>query len=82
MAEGAFADLSCADARRALESTSGVVVVSADGGCGMLAEGSVVVSGAVPRLRWPFIWKPIRSEGRMYVAFGPALGRLSDSGIH
>ena len=76
---GTWSDMSCADAKKALESTPGAVVVSSAGGCGQIAEGSLVISGSVPRARWPLIWKHGISEGRMYVARGTAIRRLSDS---
>lgn len=81
MRVNSFADMSCADAKRALVSTPGIVVVSAAGGCGRLTEESLVVSGSVPRRQWPAIWKPMRSEGRMYVAYGSPIRRVSDSSV-
>ena len=72
-------DLSCADAKTALEVTPGAVVISSAGGCGSISDGALVISGSVPRSRWPMIWKEGRSEGRMYVARGTAIRRLSDS---
>jgi hypothetical protein len=61
-------DVSCADGKRELATTSGVVVVSAAGECGEIADGSEVISASVSRRVWPIIWKSLRSEGRMYVA--------------
>ena len=79
MRVGSWSDMKCADAKAALKSTPGAVVVSSAGGCGELVEGSLVISGSVPRSRWPIIWKEGRSEGRMYVARATDVGRLSVS---
>ena len=61
-------DMLCGDARRALATTPGVIVVSAASGCGMLAPGSTHVSVTVPSWQWPELWKPRMTEGRMYIA--------------
>ncbi len=72
-------DMSCSDARTALEVTPGAVVISSAGGCGQIADSSIVISGTVPRSRWPLIWRTGISEGRMFVARNTAGGRLSDN---
>ncbi|MEO8577687.1 MAG: hypothetical protein ABI556_13340 [Gemmatimonadales bacterium] len=67
-------DMSCADAKTALEVTPGAVVVSSAGGCGQIGDSSIVISGSVPRSRWPMIWKTGKSEGRMFIARSAARG--------
>ena len=71
---GHWRDMSCADAKTALAVTPGAVVISSAGGCGQIADSSLVVSGSVPRARWPLIWKTARSEGRMFIATSPSAG--------
>ena len=68
MTVGEARDMRCAEARRALETTRGAVVVSAASGCGVLVPGSSYVSVAVPSWQWPNLWKPKMTEGRMYIA--------------
>jgi hypothetical protein len=72
-------DMSCADAKKTLESSPDVVVISMAGGCGPIDSTSVVLSESVPRVRWPWIWKAGTSEGRMYVAQHASVQRLSYS---
>lgn len=74
-------DLSCADAKAALESEPRAVVVSSAGGCGEMVRGSLMISGSVPRARWPFMWKTTLSEGRMYVARGSANRRFGENAV-
>ncbi len=61
-------DMSCADAKRALDSTAHVVVVSAAGGCGQIAAKSVVLAASSPRYTWPTFWRRYGMNGNMYVA--------------
>ncbi|MGH9419937.1 MAG: hypothetical protein ACRD3J_08190, partial [Thermoanaerobaculia bacterium] len=72
-------DLTCADAKRELAVTPGTVVVSADGGCSEVAPGAVILVESVPRSTWPYLWRSIKSEGRMYVSLGSQTRRLSDA---
>jgi len=62
-------DLKCADAVRALDSIPDAVVVSSASGCNQLPLRSIVVRDSTVRMVWPYIWKPVKSEGRMYVAY-------------
>ena len=68
---GEARDMRCDEARRALVSTPGAVVVSASSGCGVLAPGSTYLSVTVPSWKWPNLWKPTMTEGRMYIARSP-----------
>ena len=65
-------DLRCADAVKALDSIPGAVVVSAASGCDQLPVHSIVVKDSTVRMVWPYIWKPVKSQGRMYVAYRTA----------
>jgi len=68
MKVGDARDVSCAEAKRALETIPGTVVVSAPAGCGVLSAHSDYVSAIVPTYKWPNVWQPINVEGRMYIA--------------
>ena len=68
MKVGQARDMSCADAKRSLETVPGTVVVSAPGGCGDFSGQSDYVSAIVPTYKWPKVWQPIDVEGRMYIA--------------
>lgn len=68
MKVGEARDMLCADARHALATTPGVVVVSSASGCGALTPSSDYVSATVPSWQWPELWKARRIEGRMYIA--------------
>ncbi len=67
MQVGEARDMSCADAKHALETTPGAVVVSAPSGCGKLSSNTDFVSAVVPAWQWPKLWERIDIEGRMYV---------------
>ncbi len=71
-------DLTCAEGKQALDSIPGVVVVSTAGGCNEMSDSSVVVTDSTSRVVWPYFWKSIKSQGRMYVAYGKAAPRVSD----
>ena len=60
-------DMSCADAKHALETTPGVVVVSAPGGCGVLSPHTEYVSAVTSLYKWPNVWEHIDAQGRMYI---------------
>jgi hypothetical protein len=62
-------DLKCGDAAKALDSIPGAVVVSAAGGCERLDVHSITVTDSTVRMVWPYIWKPVKSQGRMYVTY-------------
>ena len=66
-----WADMPCAEAEKALRSVPGAVVVSAGGGCGQLADGSLVISSSVHQRVWPAVWRQTISAGKMYVARTP-----------
>ena len=68
MKVGQTRDMSCAEAKRALATTPGVVVVSSASGCGPLISSSKYVSAKVPSWQWPYLWKPKMMEGRMYIS--------------
>ncbi len=61
-------DVSCADAKTALESRSGIVAVSTGWGCGKLIPNSSEIRESVPRYQWPWLWKRYEVEARMYVS--------------
>jgi hypothetical protein len=65
-------DLNCADAIKALDSIPDAVVVSAASGCEQLPVNSVVVKDSTTRMVWPYIWRAVKSPGRMYVAYRTA----------
>lgn len=65
-------DMNCADAKKALETTPGVAIVSAASGCGELTPDAVVVKAVVPVWQWPALWSKGAVEGRMYVSRGRA----------
>jgi hypothetical protein len=67
MKVGQARDMSCADAKHALETVPGVVVVSAPAGCGVLSPHSEYVSAIAPLYKWPNVWEHIDAEGRMYI---------------
>jgi hypothetical protein len=68
MKVGQSSDMVCADAKRALETPPGVVVVSAASGCGKLSPTSEYVAVTVPTWQWPKLWERNTVEGRMYIA--------------
>jgi len=68
MKVGEARDMVCADAKRALATTPGAVVVSAASGCGKLSETSEYVGATVPTWQWPKLWERNTVEGRMYIA--------------
>lgn len=68
MKVGVARDMLCADAKHALATTPGAVVVSAASGCGALSSDTVFVSATVPAWQWPTLWEHKRIEGRMYIA--------------
>lgn len=63
-------DLTCAEGRKAVESVPGVVVVSAAGGCNAIEQRSTIVTDSTWRIVWPYVWRPVKSKGQMYVAYG------------
>jgi len=56
ISQGGAVDATCEGARLALAGDVATVVVSADTGCGKLAEDAQAVSISVPRYRWPRIF--------------------------
>lgn len=68
MRVGESHDMSCTAAKNALATTSGIVVISTEWGCGRLTANSVVVTESVPRYQWPWLWQRKQVVGRMYVA--------------
>ena len=71
-------DVTCAEGKQALDSLPDVVVVSTAGGCSELDKRSTVVTDSTSRIVWPYLWKPLKSQGRMYVAYGSGARRVSD----
>lgn len=63
-----FSDMSCDAAKRALVTTPGLVVISTGWGCGKLSPNSIVISAAVPRYEWPWIWEEKHVQSQMFVA--------------
>lgn len=63
-------DMTCSDAREALATLPGVVIVSAASSCGQLTADATVVSAVVPFWQWPRLWKRGAIERRMYVSRG------------
>lgn len=61
-------DVKCKDAKNVLDSVPGAIVVSMAGGCNMTDERSTVVTDSTTRIVWPYIWKPVKSKGQMFVA--------------
>jgi hypothetical protein len=68
MTVGEAVDMRCDDARHALATMPGVIVVSAASGCGPITPESMHVSATVPSWQWPNLWKPKMTEGRMYIS--------------
>lgn len=64
---GQARDLTCDEARRALESTPGMVVVSRERGCGKLSPASVAIEQSTYRAQWPWLWERHVVSDRMYV---------------
>jgi hypothetical protein len=64
---GQARDLTCDEARRALESTPGMVVVSRERGCGKLSSASVAIEQSTYRAQWPWLWERHVVSDRMYV---------------
>lgn len=69
---GEWRDLTCAEARKVLETNPQAVVVSMAGGCNEVVPHSVTVSDSTSRIVWPYLWNPVESQGRMYVAYRAA----------
>jgi hypothetical protein len=62
------ADVTCDEAKRALASGRRILIVSKEGGCGSLAENSRRIDAEAAMSQWPYLWKQVRLQGRMYVA--------------
>jgi len=67
MKVGQAMDMSCADAKHALDTMPGAVVVSAPGGCRVMSPHSQYVSAVAPLYKWPNVWEHIDAAGRMYI---------------
>ena len=64
---GEARDLTCDEARKALESNPGMVVVSRERGCGRLTESSQAIDEVTYRAQWPWLWERHVVTDRMYV---------------
>ena len=71
-------DLECGEASKAIKATD-AIVVSAAGGCNQLDIHSTVITDSTSRMVWPYLWKPIKSQGRMWVAYRGTRGRTDVS---
>jgi hypothetical protein len=60
-------DLTCNEARQALDKLPGLVIISRERGCGKLSENSVPIDRAAYRSQWPWIWERHVVTDRIYV---------------
>jgi hypothetical protein len=60
-------DLTCEEARTALERTPGMVVISRERGCGKLSESSVAMDEMTYRSAWPYLWEKHEVRDRVWV---------------
>lgn len=65
-------DMTCDEARRALDSAVNVVVVSRGRGCGQLSPSSVAIDVASYRSQWPYLWEKHKLFDRVFVTRGTA----------
>jgi hypothetical protein len=62
-------DVKCTDAKGVLDSIPDAVLVSMAGGCNRIDEKSIAVTDSTTRIIWPYLWKPVKSQGQMFVAY-------------
>ena len=62
-------DVKCSDARKVFDSIPDAIVVSMAGGCNRIDERSIAVTDSTTRMVWPYIWKPVKSKGQMFVSY-------------
>ncbi|HEX6575999.1 MAG TPA: hypothetical protein VF042_13610, partial [Gemmatimonadaceae bacterium] len=62
-------DVKCDDAQNVLDTVPGAVVVSMAGGCNRIDDQAIAVKDSTSRFVWPYIWKPVKSQGMMFVAY-------------
>ncbi len=60
-------DLTCDEARRALDSAVNIIVVSRGRGCGQLSPSSVVIDVSSYRSQWPYLWEKHNLFDRVFV---------------
>lgn len=76
---GHSTDLTCDEARRALERNAGLVVVSRERVCGKLSEASVAIDERTFRSQWPWLWERHVVSDRVYVTRSEDLAPPSPS---
>jgi hypothetical protein len=64
---GESRDLTCSEARRALDEVPGLLIISRERGCGRLSGKSVAIDRATYRSQWPWLWERHIVTDRIYV---------------